>query len=248
MSDNIVIVQARMGSSRLPGKSMMLINNKPMLDYLIDTLLMVFETKDIYVATSINEENDVIRAYAENKIITCYSGDENNVASRYYEILKSQPSKKTLYRICGDSPYYDTEILNKGIEIMSNKNIDFASSMPNKGYPMGCNLEVIKTELFLQCYPKFNQKSHFEHVMPYFYENMGQFNNSLIGCEIEGYAYEKYKFSVDTEEDFKVAQEMLKRMDYNPWKYDISSKFEIQKKVKNICLSSQKSHHNFTDK
>jgi spore coat polysaccharide biosynthesis protein SpsF len=236
MSDNIVVVQARMGSSRLPGKSMMLIGKKPMLDYLIDTLLTVFDRNDIYIATSSNKENDLIREYAEHKNISCYSGDEDNVASRYYQILKSQPEKKTLYRICGDSPYYDTEILGKGEKIMSDINIEFASSMPNKGYPMGCNLEVIKTDLFLQSYLKFNKKIHFEHVMPYFYENIGLFNNSLIECEEEGYSYEKYKFSVDTSEDFKLAKYMLENMNFEPWKYELKLKFEIQKKYKKICL------------
>lgn len=236
MSENIVVVQARMGSNRLPGKSMMLIGERPMLDYLIETLLKVFDKEDIHIATSINEENNVIREYAESKRIACYSGDEDNVASRYYHILKSQPEKKTLYRICGDSPYYDKEILEKGKKIMSDNNIEFASSMPNKGYPMGCNLEVIKTDLFLQSYPKFNNKNHFEHVMPYFYENIENFHSHLIACEDDGYSYEKYKFSVDTTEDFKLAIYMLEYMNFEPWKYELKSKFEIQNKYKKICL------------
>jgi spore coat polysaccharide biosynthesis protein SpsF len=236
MSENIVIVQARMGSSRLPGKSMMLIGEKPMLDYLIDTLLVVFNKKEIHLATSINAENNVIREYAKQKGIACFSGDENNVASRYFQILESHKEKKILFRICGDSPYYDPEILRKGLKLMNDNEMDFVSSMPNKGYPMGCNLEVIKTNLYLNAYSKFCLQSQFEHVMPYFYDNIEQFKYSLIECEEPEYSYDKYKFSVDTIEDFNTAQLMIEKMNFVPWKYSLKMKLQLQDKFKNICL------------
>lgn len=233
MTDNIVVIQARMGSSRLPGKSMMQVGGKPMLDYLIDTLLSVFSKEELIIATSKNTENNIIRDYANSKEIMCFSGDEENVASRYFLILSNHPTKKYLYRICGDSPYYDKEILEKGLRhIAASDELDFISSMPNKGYPMGCNLEVMKTELYLKHFPLFNKKEHFEHVTPYFYENKDSFRHILIACQVEGYAYEKYKFSVDTKEDFEIAKKMLESMNFEPWKYTIKEKFKMQEKLK----------------
>jgi len=225
---SIVIIQARMGSNRLPGKSLMEIGGKPMLDYLVETLLFHFPKEDIVLATSTNTENDPLRLYAKQKEIHCFSGDENNVASRYYEILQTNKDKDFFYRICGDSPYYDSEVIIKGKELLEKGNLDLVSSMPNKGYPMGSNLEAMRVKSFLEHYPQFNNAPHFEHVMPYFYENIHLFKSALIHTDYPSFSYNNYKFSVDTLEDFRRAQIILKEMDYCPWNYTFEQKLKLQ--------------------
>jgi spore coat polysaccharide biosynthesis protein SpsF len=216
-----------MGSTRLLGKTFMDINGRPILDYLVETILTVFPKKSLIIATSNKPENDILREYALKKELACYSGDEYNVASRYFEILKNNRDKEYFFRMCGDSPYYDTEILRKGLEIIAKDRPDFVTSKPNLGYPLGCNLEVFKTKVFLENYPFFSEEKHFEHVTSYFYERIENFNYVLVRCPVPGYEYSKYQFSVDTPEDLERAKKMLELMNYEPCKFSIEEKFKL---------------------
>ncbi len=220
--DNRVIIQARMGSSRLPGKSMKLIGDQPMLWYLLKAVKEVFREDEIVIATSVHPDNDPIRQLAHDEKVGCYSGDENNVASRYHAILQDhQTDSGYMFRICGDSPYYDPEILRIGLSLVKEDNYDLVSSMPNKGYPMGCNLEVARIGDFLKGYEEFTESRHFEHVMPYFYDHIDRFHYALISCDYPDYSYDRFKFSVDDQEDFERAKSMLKAMSYKPWKFSV---------------------------
>lgn len=232
--NTIAILQARMGSDRLPGKTMMKIGGKPMIAYLVETMKQVLPADQIWMATSERQENDPIRSYCVKAGIGCFSGSEEDVASRYREILKRVPDAECFFRICGDTPYYGGELLEMGMNWIQNSDFDFVSSMPNKGYPMGCNLELFKSRFFLDHQRAFKTKAHREHVTGFFYEKSEQFNGKLISCGVDGYRYHDYKFSVDTEEDLNLANNMLKEMDYKPWNYTIPQKLELQKKLKQI--------------
>jgi spore coat polysaccharide biosynthesis protein SpsF len=229
---SLVIIQARMGSNRLPGKTMKEIAGKPMLGYLVDTLKTAVLEEFIWVATSIKDENDSIRAFCNKEDIHCLSGSELDVASRYEEILKLVPDAEYFFRICGDTPYYGVELIKIGLNWIQNSEYDFHTSMPNKGYPMGCNLELFQSEFYLQHLNKFKSASNKEHVTSYFYENIDCFNANLVACDIEGYNYPDYKFSVDTEQDFEIAKQMLKKMKFQPWNYSILQKLKLQQSLK----------------
>ena len=229
----IVIIQARMGSNRLPGKSFYKINNRSLIDYLVESILHVTTKDKIFIATSENIENDILREYASEKGLTCYSGDEENVASRFKNILEAHPEVDYFFRICGDSPYYDGELLQNAVRKIEDNDLDILTSMSNKGYPMGCNVELLKKSMFLQNYSNFEIESHFEHVTGYFYENINSFKFEEINCGIDNYNYSDYKFSVDTKDDLELAKLMLFEMKYEPWNYSFNQKIEIQKKIKN---------------
>jgi len=232
----VIIVQARMGSARLPGKTMMDMGGRPMLDYVIQGLLTAFAVDDLVIVTSDSAENDSIRAYGQQTGIFVFSGEELNVASRYYEVLQQRSETDCMFRICADTPMYDASMLKSGLEIMEKEDLDWVSSMPNKGYPMGCNLELIKKKTFLEGYRVFQKPEQFEHVMPYFYENAATYSYKLIACERDGYAYEKYKFSVDTATDFDYVNRALKKMNYEPWKYTLNEKLDILDNLNTPCL------------
>ncbi len=231
---SIAILQARMGSDRLPGKTMMEIGGKPMIAYLVETLKKVLPAERIWMATSEREENDPIRDYCNKAGIHCFSGSEEDVASRYREILKKVPDADVFFRICGDTPYYGGELLGLGMDWIQNSKFDFVSSMPNKGYPMGCNLELFRSRFFLNHLSSFTTKAHKEHVTGFFYEHSERFNGKLVSCDVDGFRYSDYKFSVDTKSDLKLAELMLKEMHFEPWNYTIPQKLELQKRLKKL--------------
>ena len=226
--DPIIIIQARMGSTRLPGKSMMLINNKPLLAYLVDTVSFVFKNSPIIIATSELPENEVIRQFALKRNIQVISGSELNVASRFKTAIEAFPNYQYFMRLCGDSPFFDVELLKKGKDSLEHKfGYDFITSKFQEGYPMGSNLEIIKSQVFLSEFDKFSKPGHFEHVTPYFYENFEKFTSLVYICENPKSKELKYKLSVDTFEDFKQAEKLLEEMEYQPWKFSLEQKFNL---------------------
>jgi spore coat polysaccharide biosynthesis protein SpsF len=226
----LAVLQARMGSSRLPGKTMYEINGRPMIDYVLESLLTIFKKEQLIIVTSISSNNDPIRDYAFKNNISVYSGHEENVASRYFDVLNERNEISHMFRFCADTPLYDMSVVKKGLEVIGSSDVEVVTSIPNKGFPMGCNVEIITREVFMKGYSQFSKPEHFEHVMGYFYENKEEFNVQFVSCDAKDYSYEKVKFSVDTEEDLSMIISVLKKMNYNPLNYSFSDKFELLKK------------------
>ena len=92
-SDFNVIIQARMGSKRFPGKSMFLFNGYPVIHHLIESLLQLFKKQNLIIATSALPENTPIRQFCKSKQIEVYSGSEENVALRFFHINSTKNNK-----------------------------------------------------------------------------------------------------------------------------------------------------------
>jgi spore coat polysaccharide biosynthesis protein SpsF len=226
--DLIIIIQARMGSKRLPGKSMLNINGKPLISYLIDTIRHVNEKLKIVIATSELIENDVIRRFAEDNQIDCFSGSENNVASRFVEVIENNPNFKYFVRLCGDSPLFDVNLLKNGLYLVSqNEEFDIVTTKFNNAYPMGSNLEIFSCKMYKEVFNKFNSEEHFEHVTTFCYQHFEHHKMKRIGLRDVRANDLKYKLSVDTIEDFDKVNYLLQKMKFEPWNYSIHEKFTL---------------------
>ena len=210
---------------------MMTINGTTLIEYLINSLLSVAKKEQVIIATSERDTNDPIRQFAKEKGIGCFSGSEDDVASRFYHILKTRDSTY-FHRICGDTPYYDASLITRGNKIMHDEQPDFVSSMPERGYPMGCNLELFRTKLFMDAFEQNDTCVDHEHVTAGFYRAGERFNGRYVHCNIPGFRYEDFKFSVDTKEDFELAEKMLERMNYTPWNFTFEEKIRIQQNLR----------------
>ena len=125
-----IIIQARMGSKRLPGKVMKEINGKPLIYYLLKRV-QLSSIKNIFVATSVENNNKILLDYLSNnfpKIIT-YKGSEDNVFSRYLDIARKY-SLETIIRLTADCPLIDYRIINKMYDNFksNNLNLDYFSN------------------------------------------------------------------------------------------------------------------------
>ena len=109
-----LIVQARMGSSRLPGKSAIKIKQRSILGHLIDSLKYWLPEHEIIIATSQLPENNYIREFGKSENITIYSGSEDNVAERFTSILENS-SNEYFIRLNGDSPLFDALTLKESL-------------------------------------------------------------------------------------------------------------------------------------
>lgn len=225
-NDVLVVVQARMGSSRLPGKTMMKINDKPLIAYLIDTIQYVNKEFKIVIATSDAVENNIIRQFAEENLLDCISGSENNVASRFIKVIEQYPTYKYFIRLCGDSPLFDVNLLKIGLDYLNQDiGFDIITSKFQNSYPMGSNLEIFDSGVYSDGFLKFKTKEHFEHVTQYFYQNFEEYKIRTMPVVNIKSKDLKYKLSVDTYEDFQKVYFLLERMGFEPFRYSLKEKF-----------------------
>lgn len=206
----LVIIQARMGSKRYPGKSLAKLCGRESLGHLIDGLLTVADRSELIVATSREKADDAIEQFCSKEQLNCFRGEEENVASRFQQILQQ---KQPLYfaRISGDSPLFDPRTLTAAQALALSELPDGVSTALVDPFPSGMNVEVIKAATFLSAYPSFSTNDHFEHVTRYFYENKQKFTLLPLRCSVPN--AQQFKISFDDEQDRKRLERFFQKLD-----------------------------------
>ncbi|MEN8879603.1 MAG: hypothetical protein ABF311_05470 [Polaribacter sp.] len=203
-----IIVQARLGSTRLPCKMMLpFFQNKGILELLIDKLQKTYKKYPIIIATTLNKKDDEIEHLANIKRIKCYRGSENNVLERFTEAAEKFKIKKII-RICADNPFLNLKELDKLISIFLRSSADYVSFITNDATP------IIKTHyglwaeaISLDALYKIETDNIFyqEHVTNYVYEHSEKFRIKWIPISFEK---SNIRLTTDTKEDFKLNQEI----------------------------------------
>jgi len=200
----LCIIQARMSSSRLPGKMLMQINEKPLLQRVIDRVSDSKKISKIIVATSLNQEDNQIEDYCNSIRIQCYRGDLNNVVKRYMDIIKNE-SVDAFVRISGDSPLIPPEIIDKAVISYKNNDCDIVTNIFPRTYPKGFSVEVISSISFT----KMNQsltKDQKEHITKKYYDYSNNFK--IINFK-SSTNYSNINLCVDTNKDLKKISDIL---------------------------------------
>lgn len=225
----LTIIQARMGSKRLPGKVLKNLAGQPLISHLLDAVLKTAPAADIVIASSREAENNALEEYCAARGIAIERGDEENVAHRFFKIIeKFEPD--FFIRLNADSPLLDGRIIEKGRKILlKNGDADIISTVFKKTAPPGMNVEILRAETFLKEYGNFSKGEHFEHVTKYFYEHAQRFKTLSLET---GFKNEKnYQFTVDTAEDFKRAEQIFLKMDRPHTEYSLAEKCALYDEV-----------------
>jgi spore coat polysaccharide biosynthesis protein SpsF len=207
-----VIIQARMGSKRLPGKVMKLVNGRPLLSYMIERVKKTKSIDHIIIATTNFKQDDVIIEWCKENNINYYRGSAQDVLSRYFFTAKKY-NIKTIVRLTADCPLIDPVIIDKVVYKyikLSGKNIDFVSNSipPDFTYPDGMEVEVFNFDILREAYKKSNLPSEREHVTFYFWKT-GLFSTFNFKNDID---YSKYRLTVDYEADFIVIKSIIENL------------------------------------
>ncbi|MBI3631445.1 MAG: glycosyltransferase family protein [Candidatus Staskawiczbacteria bacterium] len=194
-----VIIQARMGASRLPGKVLMKIGKKTVLQWVVERIKMVPSVDGIIVATSDKKQDDLIEKFCKKNNIECFRGSEDDVLSRYFEASKVCGADIIL-RITADCPFVDPVIIEEIIKIhLKNKN-DCTMNNTGSSYPRGSDVELFNFKSLEIAYLKAKKKYQREHVSPYIYEHPNLFKVEIL--EAKGMLNRPtYRFCLDTKED-----------------------------------------------
>ena len=198
------IVQARMGSSRFPGKVMKLIQDTPMIEILIKRLSKSKLINQIIVATSINDENTPLVNHLESMNIECEIGSEEDVLSRYYNAAKKN-QVDVVVRITGDCPLVDADLVDRCIREFIDKDVSYVSNVLPCTFPDGLDIEVFSFEALEDAYLNNTLSTEKEHVTPYII-NSDNYKKSNIKHSKD---LSKSRWTVDEILDFEVIKEVF---------------------------------------
>jgi len=207
------IVQARMSSTRLPGKVLKNIDDKnTLLNYVLFQLKESKLIEKIVIATSTLSEDDVIADFAKNENIDCYRGNLNNVLDRFYNCAKIFSFSK-IVRITADNPLIDPTIIDKVIEKFESDDSDYASNCTERTFPNGTEVEIFSFNSLENAWLNSKDEYEQEHVTPYFYKNPNHFKISVLKNSID---LSNFKWTVDTLDDFLFVQKIILKINKRP--------------------------------
>ncbi|OGZ57351.1 MAG: hypothetical protein A3B96_01240 [Candidatus Spechtbacteria bacterium RIFCSPHIGHO2_02_FULL_43_15b] len=209
-----IIIQARMGSGRLPGKVMKNLCGYPMLYHVVKRARGAVLADDVVVATTVLKQDDVVEKFCAENGIKYFRGSEEDVLDRYYSTAKCFDSD-IIVRVTSDCPLIDPAIIDECIKkFAEHKGVDYLSNISIRTFPRGLDTEVFSFKALEIAHKNAEEKYEREHVTPYIWENKkGEFK---IGEPVEASdEYRRdYRLTVDYGEDFQLVAEIYKAL-YN---------------------------------
>lgn len=207
------IVQARMGSSRLPGKVMQKIDcNGLVLDYVIMQLKSAKKIEKIIVATTNLTEDDVIFDHISAQNVACYRGSSEDVLDRYYQCAKKF-SIDVIVRVTADNPLIDPNIVDLVISEYENNGYDYATNTLHRTFPYGTEVEVFSFKILEKTWKNASMPSEREHVTPFIRKPENGFSLVNIECDKN---LSHLRYTVDKADDLKVVKEIASNIPKRP--------------------------------
>ena len=211
----LIIIQARMGSKRLPGKVMMKIEDKPLLYYVINQVKGSKYNSEIVVATTNLHDDDEIALYSKTQNVKVFQGNENDVLDRFYQCAKKL-SNEPIVRICADSPFVDYHLIDECIQKFEDSEFDYVSNTIIKhgetwkedqnGYPLGTAVEVFSFDTLEKAWKESKSPYEREHVTDYIIKHPKIFRLDSVQ-NFEDFSH--YRIVVDYKEDFELANKII---------------------------------------
>jgi spore coat polysaccharide biosynthesis protein SpsF len=203
----VAIIQARMGSTRLPGKVMKELCGKTVLAQVIFRVQACLLVDEVVVATTTSKADDVVVAEAEKYGAKWFRGSEEDVLERYYLAAKEY-NADVVVRVTSDCPLFDPEVLSQMLEYFKNETfeglqIDYLSNCLNRSYPRGLDAEVFTFDVLEKAFTEAKKPYEREHVTPYIYEHPDIFSlhNQTNDDDISN-----YRWTLDTADDWKLIE------------------------------------------
>lgn len=209
----VASIEARMGSSRLPGKSLKKILGKPMLELMIERVKECKEIDDIVVATSSNKKDDTIEDLALKLNINCFRGSEDDVLDRVLNAVKSV-NGDIILELWGDCPLIDPRILDLLIQFYKKNNVDCAGTvLPNfkKEFPLGISALIFSTKILDEVNKITKNPEDRENVSNYIYEHPNKYNILPLPCPSE-MNFPDLRLVVDEENDFQLIKIIFEKL------------------------------------
>lgn len=219
----VAIIQARLSSSRLPAKVMLDLMGKTVLERVVDRVKLAKLVDEIWIATSTNNEDDLIEELAKKINVKCYRGSLDNVINRYYETAKLAKAD-IIIRVTADNPLTEPTYIDEAVQLISSRQFDYISF---ENILVGSGIEAFSYLSFEDIVLKNELNEHnIEHVTSYYYQNEKLYN---IEVKNQNFVSESIKsITIDTFEDyvkvFKIHEKLIAdRIEQKSYLIEISS-------------------------
>lgn len=203
----MIIVQARLGSTRLPGKVLKPILGKPMLCYQIERLRRLQGVQGIIVATTTNPQDQPLVDFCMREGLHYVRGSEDDVLSRYVAACEAF-GLDIVVRITSDCPIIDPSIIQKGLALFLQNyaNLDYLSICHERTYPIGMDFEIIRVSALKKAFYEAQTAAEKEHVTPYIWKHPEHFRLANLQQMIN---QSSYRLTVDTHEDLELVERIV---------------------------------------
>ncbi len=246
----IAIIQARMSSTRLPGKVLLDIAGEPMLAHVIERAKRAKLVDDVVLATTTDPSDDPVAEFCAERGYNFTRGSLNDVLDRYYQAATAYKAE-VIVRLTADCPVLDADIVDETIRAQTEGNFDFvANRLPppmGRTFPIGLDTEVCTFAALSKAWKEAREKHQREHVMPYLYEDTKLNTDKPLlhsGISPRGFKialvnhlldYGSLRWTVDTPEDLVFIREIFARFDHDDfgWK-DILALLEKEPELAKI--------------
>jgi len=208
------IIQARMGSTRFPGKVLELICGKTMIFHIIARVKEARAIHEIVIATTSSVRDDVLVKEIEKiKGVGVFRGSEDDVLDRYYRAAQ-KAGAEVIVRITSDCPLIDPVVIDTMIDIYLKKNtestsVDYLSNTLERTFPRGLDTEVFSFAALEKAFREAKEGYQREHVTPYIWENPEMF---ALECFKSDKDFSFHRWTVDEVEDLHLVREIYKEL------------------------------------
>jgi len=200
----VAIVQARMGSTRLPGKVLRKVNGQPLIEILLHRLSKAEQIDQIILATSVNSENDKLTSFVEKLGYEVFRGSEQDVLDRYYHAA-TKSMADIVVRVTGDCPLIDSKLVDDMLLTFHQKQCNFLWNDKPATYPDGLDVDVFSYDVLREAWENATKQEDREHVVPY----MVASKDNQIFTYKNNQDYSNERWTVDQEEDIYVINNIL---------------------------------------
>jgi spore coat polysaccharide biosynthesis protein SpsF len=200
----VAIIQARLGSTRLPGKVFADLAGKPLIWHVVNRLNYSKKINSIVLATTNCPADDALEKWALSESVPVFRGSENNVLERFYLAAK-QYSADIIVRITADDPFKDPTIIDKVIDTLIVEKLDFAYNNCPPTFPEGLDTEVFTFNALEKAYFQTIDEYEKEHVTQHFYRHADAFKQLNLSNETN---LSHLRWTIDTKPDYEMARQI----------------------------------------
>jgi len=202
----VAIIQARMGSTRLPGKVLTDLGGETVLARVVRRVQRSKSLIATVVATTTLPEDDVIASESHRLGVGCYRGAENDVLDRYYQAALADGAD-LIMRITADCPVIDPEVIDHCVDLLLGEDADYATTDVPETIARGLDVEVFTAQGLRRCWQEASAPYQREHVTPYFYEHPELFRLTYLKSELD---CRQYRWTLDTPDDLRLLREIYR--------------------------------------
>lgn len=227
--NKVAIIQARMGSSRFPGKVLEKLANRDVLSWIVDAAQKIPTIDCVVVATSEETQDLPIVEWCQQNKINVFRGHESDVLDRFYSAAKHY-NADIIVRLTADCPLLDPALVGQVLSIVSHHQADYASNTFLASWPDGLDCEAFTFDALEKAFQNATMLFQREHVTPYIIHNQHLFKVRNIDAPIKGLS--EYRWTIDTPEDLQYIEKIILKSPKNPTTWDILETISTHPEIK----------------